>query len=84
MIKATLLQMMNSHLIALPHKGQVERNEKEGRGHKREEQEGSTEFGKRKAAGNGRRRNKAGETRAEQDGRNRWQEKEKMKAAWGI
>ena len=60
----------------------MERQEKEERDHPREEKEESTEFGKRKAAGNGRQRNKAAEMRTEQDGRNRWKEKVRMKLAW--
>ena len=63
-------------------KGKVARQEKEERDHQRAEKEESTEFGKRKEAGSGRQRNKAAEMRTEQDGRNRWKEKEEMNIAW--
>ena len=65
-------------------KGKVERKEKEERDHQREEKEESTEFGKKQTVGSGHQRNKAEEMRTEQDGRNRWNEKEKMRIAWGT
>ena len=63
--------------------GHVERQDKRNKGApKGGNKEESTESGRRKAAGSGHQRNKAEEMRTEQDGRNRWKEREKTHIAW--